>query len=227
MLVGEVAGCQTYPWSINDGEELQLEPLQGHSRIVYLMRGSGTLINGSYSQPFCGLCVFVPQHGSALTISATQSVLLLEVRWQMAVSDSDVIESGGKSLPYYIDYAQAKTYKEEFKSPKTVSRTLVPPGIVPRFATGSVQTTGPDAVGEHAHPMLEQFFLGLPGNNCTVSADGTRAALGDCELLHIPLGSMHGVTVDEGSELHYIWIDLFGDRSGEKWISDMHNEDDA
>ena len=33
----------------------------------------------------------------------------------------------------------------------------------------------------------------------------------------------HGVTVEDGNELHYIWIDLFRDLAGEAWL-DNHIE---
>ena len=88
-----------------------------------------------------------------------------------------------------------------------------------------MQTSGPDAVGAHAHPMLEQFFLGLPGNECTVTADGHAAPLRAWTLLHIPLGSTHGVTVDAGRELHYIWVDIFRSKDGERWIHEQHKDD--
>jgi hypothetical protein len=71
--------------------------------------------------------------------------------------------------------------------------------------------------------MLEQYFLGLPGCNATVIADGENSKLLSWTLLHIPLGLTYGVTVEDGNELHYIWIDLFRDLAGEAWL-DNHIE---
>ena len=51
-------------------------------------------------------------------------------------------------------------------------RTLLPKDIVPRMSIGTVETVGPDRVAPHAHPMLEQLFLGLEGNDIVVRADG-------------------------------------------------------
>ena len=47
-------------------------------------------------------------------------------------------------------------------------------------------------------------------------------AFGEGVLLHIPLGSRHGVEVHEPNKLHYIWIDLFRDREGMQWIVQEH-----
>jgi hypothetical protein len=74
------------------------------------------------------------------------------------------------------------------------------------------------AVGEHAHPMLEQLFLGLPGCAAVVTADGAEARLGAWTLLHVPLGSTHGVRAGAGEAMHYVWLDLFRDLEGEKWL---------
>lgn len=120
--------------------------------------------------------------------------------------------------PYLKGFQECETYGEKIKSPKTCSRTLLPHGIVPRMAIGTVETTGPDQVALHCHPMLEQYFLGLEDNDITVIADGKRIPLKADELFHIPLGSNHGAAVEEGCRLNYLWIDFFHDRSGLEWL---------
>ena len=46
------------------------------------------------------------------------------------------------------------------------------------------------------------------------------------QLLHIPLGSNHGVEVHEGKTLRYIWIDLFKHQKGMEWIAQEHVHDE-
>jgi hypothetical protein len=88
-------------------------------------------------------------------------------------------------------------------------------------ALGTVETTGPDAVAAHRHPMLEQLFLGLQDNDITVTADTASARLGAFDILHIPLGSNHGAQVVEGKKLHYVWMDFFMTKEGQEWLQ-MH-----
>ena len=123
-------------------------------------------------------------------------------------------------LPYLKKFSEGERYAEKIKSPQTISRTVLPEGIVPRMAIGTVESRGPDAVARHCHPMLEQYFLGLEGNDITVITDGVKTRLGAGELLHIPLGSNHGVEVAEGDRLHYLWIDFFLDRQGQDWLKE-------
>ena len=232
LLPNEIAGasCTAYCIPPNEKNPFSTSDARATSSVIYyVIEGEGCFECDDNQQVFGGLSVFIPKYGSnvAITNTGSKGVRLLRLTWDTNESDRDVMAAAEGKLPYFIRYDDAPTYKEAFKSPKTTSRTLVPPGVIPRFATGSVQTTGPDEVGRHAHPMLEQFFLGLPGNRCAVSADDATAELGPFTLLHIPLGSMHGVTVAEGDDLHYIWIDMFPDASGERWIKDMHTQDDA
>jgi hypothetical protein len=89
------------------------------------------------------------------------------------------------------------------------------------MAIGTVETTGPDSVGAHRHPMLEQLFFGLKDNDITVSADEARANLTAFSILHIPLGSNHGAEVAAGKKLHYVWMDFFMAKEGQEWLK-MH-----
>lgn len=60
---------------------------------------------------------------------------------------------------------------------------------------GTVEAPGPDEVGAHKYPMLEQLFLGLAGNDITVHADDKSVGLKEYSILHIPTGSSHWAEV--------------------------------
>lgn len=226
VLEGEISGLATifHRWTPGSPGTVELAALPGRHRVLIIIEGSGTVCSGDWAQAFDGPSVAIPPFESPATVAAAPGAAMLELQWSMVPGDAAALTAGAPQLPYFLPYASARPYSEAIKSAQTVSRTLVPTGVVPRFAAGSVQTRGPDAVGAHAHPMLEQLFLGLPGNACTVDADGRIAALGGGTLLHIPLGSTHGVRVDAGAELHYVWLDFFRDAAGERWISDMHRD---
>jgi hypothetical protein len=120
---------------------------------------------------------------------------------------------------YLKTFKECTPYGEAIKSAKTESRTLLPKDIVPRMAVGTVETTGLDKVALHRHPMLEQCFLGLDGNDTAVVTDDIRTPLKAHQLFHIPLGSMHGAEVADGCKLHYIWLDFFQDRKGQERLN--------
>ena len=208
---------------------MTLPPVLGFQRVLFVVQGAGCVTAGvsstSISESAEGLpFTYVPEIGSSVSIEAVGSTSLLALEVQQQLAPQDNLEACACRLPHALPYSAAGTYKEAIKSPKTTSRTLVPAGVVPRFAAGSVQTCGPDDVAPHAHPMLEQLFLGLPSCDCTVTADAASAPLEALDLLHIPLGSMHGVRVDEGKGMHYLWLDFFRDKAAEAWL-DNHVDD--
>ena len=84
---------------------------------------------------------------------------------------------------------------------------------------GTVRTKGPDRVAPHDHPMLEQLFLGLSENNCTVYADDDHVDFPEHSILHIPLGSSHSVSVEKDEVMYYVWMDFFKDKKGEEWLN--------
>jgi hypothetical protein len=163
------------------------------------------------------LCV--PGTGPMTIIATTAPVEYLEILVDLQAHEAVPLLAKG---PYFRRYAQCEPYAEAIKSPKTISRTIVPAHTLPRFCMGSVETVGPDTVGAHAHPMLEQLFFGLPANACVVTADGTEAVFGDGMLLHIPVGSWHGVRVEEGRRLHYVWMDFFRNEEDLTYIREQH-----
>ena len=90
--------------------------------------------------------------------------------------------------------------------------------IVPRLAMGTVETSGPDRVAPHEHPMLDQLFLGLADNDVIVHADEAQVRFPAYSLLHIPLGSSHWVEAEDGCQMYYMWMDFFLTKEGQEWL---------
>ena len=167
--------------------------------------------------------LFVPSVTEDIFISAENGNLgILEIVMELSENDLHYLKKQQSQFPYYITYSQCRQYKESIKSEKTINRILLPENIVPRFCMGSVETSGPDEVGAHSHPMLEQLFFGLANNNCIVRADSQETTFEENYLLHIPLGSVHGVRSEEGKTLNYIWMDFFRSQEDMDYITDSH-----
>ncbi len=228
LMAGEIPGVLPRWMTVWPRTTCTSDYADGKSHILIFLAGSGYVTQAGQSWKIDELSVFVPRDRSAAEISAEDELQYLELILDRSDEDRKELEQRKPELPWFAAYSGCRRYQEAFKSPKTVNRTIVPDGLLPRFCMGSVQTAGPDRVGEHQHPMLEQFFFGLPGNRCRVLADGTPAEFGGNELLHIPLGSSHGAEVDERHELHYLWMDFFRNREGiDQWIKKMHTDVDG
>jgi hypothetical protein len=159
----------------------------------------------------------------SIEVEAGQTLRAIRIRKELSVEDRGELAKFAEhnAAPWIRRFLDCPSYTEAIKSPGTVSRTLLPENFVPRMAVGTVEATGPDRVARHKHPMLEQYFIGLQGNDATVSADAVNIRFPGFSILHIPLGSMHGTEVPAGKRLYYVWLDFFATKEGQEWLK-MH-----
>ncbi len=225
VLPGEVKEVTTDLVSIL-GPARHTEPSNSDREVVWLiLAGKGTLQTNDKTFAIEGETIARAPNGWPWQIEVPRGEVLhaLRVRRQLTGDDKADLKKypGNNAEPYVKKFGDCPAYREAIKSPKTVSRILLPENYVPRMAVGTVETTGPDTVGLHRHPMLEQLFLGLKDNDITVLADQAKANLEAFSILHIPLGSNHGAEVATGKKLYYVWMDFFVSKEGQEWLK-MH-----
>src|SRR5258708_14713071 len=180
-----------------------MEPADPTKDVVWLfIGGKGIIRSGGHDYEIKEETIARAPVGWPWEIEASQGQSLVALRIRKTLTPEDRAEllkyPENNTAPWVKAFSACTPYSEAIKSAKTVSRTLLPENVVPRMAAGTVETTGPDQVGRHSHPMLEQLFIGLQGNDSTVSADNVTAKFPEYSILHIPLGSMHGTQVAAG-----------------------------
>ncbi len=225
VLSGEIEGLETIFFELKQGEKLKYEPDDHTINTFIFLGGKGKVLQNDKQFSFDEVALLVAENTTeSLILSDDQNFRFLQLK--LALSPIDTVwltkQQEQNRFPFFVLYSKAGRYTESIKSAKTINRILLPEDVVPRLCIGSVETTGPDEIGEHSHAMLEQMFLGLSGNNCIVKADNTRTVFKTNDLLHIPLGSTHGVTVKENRHLNYIWIDLFKSLEDTTYIKENH-----
>jgi hypothetical protein len=221
-LPGEIKEVTTDLVSMK-GPAKHVEAARQDSEVVWLfLGGKGGLKTKDKRYVLDGETIARAPLGWGWEIEVAKGEVLHALRVRKQITEADKAElkkyPENNAAPHVMKFSDCPKYGEAIKSKKTVSRTLLPENFVPRMAMGTVETTGPDVVGAHKHPMLEQLFLGLRDNGITVIADEARANLTPFTLLHIPLGSMHGAEVAEGKKLHYVWMDFFATKEGQEWL---------
>jgi mannose-6-phosphate isomerase-like protein (cupin superfamily) len=222
VLVGEVPGIRASFVSLGPGGRHAEGRTSAEDEVYLVLEGRGFVVaDGRPLAVERQTIARLPVGTDTALVAASDAGLdVLVLRHALSDEDREDLAAHPESqkAPYVRRFAECPTYGEAIKSAKTTSRTLLPKDVVPRMSIGTVETLGPDRVAPHAHPMLEQFFLGLDGNEIVVHADGGQTALGSYDLLHIPLGSSHGAEVAARKKLHYVWMDFFRDREGLKWL---------
>lgn len=202
-----------------------------NDHILIFFKGNGTLKSGSESYVIEPESIALTNSKKRVRIEVSTGDTLHYVHIQKKLSKLDQKEM--KTFPpenrrgiYFKRFTDCEAYTEKIKSPNTVSRTVLPKDHAPRVAMGTVDTKGPDAVGAHEHPMLDQLFLGLSGNDAMVYADSDSIRFHEWEILHIPIGASHWVTVEENKRMYYQWMDFFLTTSGQEWLKTHKKIDD-
>ena len=231
ILKNEIKGIHVAHIAIT-GENAMLDyTKEGYKTIYLFVKGKGKAIAGNTSYEIVPETILLPNIIKNITINTAKNDTLHYLKISSKLTAQDLIDL--KEFPanntqnvYYAKFTDCKSYTEPIKSPNTISRTILPNKYIPRIAMGTVQTTGPDKVGAHEHPMLEQLFLGLSKNNCVVYADDAKIDFPQFSVLHIPLGSSHSVSVEKDKIMYYVWMDFFLDKKGEEWLK-THKENDG
>ena len=222
MLEGEIPGATVFHHVLPAGERIDFAGTSDFLRILFLCQGAATFLLEGEGYPYDEKAVFVARPQQEVGVTVQQNAHLLEIRWELHDADRKELETTETSFPITSRYLDAIQYRDPFKSEKTISRAIIPQRLLPRFAMGSVETYGDDLIGQHEHPLLDQFFFSFPENNCDLLLDDIVYPMEGNTLLHIPLGCNHGVSVRGKQCAHYIWIDFIFDEEGLAYLDEVH-----
>lgn len=222
LLDGEIAGARVYHHSIAANEAMNLPALGNVARICLLVEGDATFVTDGKEYRYAERVSFVPDYNRDLVIRASLNTQILEIQWDQTDEDFKELKQFKTVFPLIQPYFSSKQYRDRNKSDKTISRVVIEQRNIPRFCMGSVESYGFDRVAPHPHPTLDQLFFSFPENKMELLIDGESMPMNGNMLLHIPLGSDHGVEVFEGNHMHYMWIDFILDESGMTRLDTSH-----
>ena len=222
VLPQEIEGVEIDFISILGDYELSVSSQAQSYDVILNLSGEGILVSEGEELKFNSNFIIRPAFNKHYSISVQNDKEIHFLRIRKFLSDIDlqyIFNSMETHAKVYMEtLASCPVYTEEIKSSKTINRMILPEGLVPRFCMGSVETTGPDLVMEHEHPMLDQLFFGLEIANVPSWPMEVYTTLSENMTLHIPLGSKHSVSVAEGEVLAYIWLDFFLTLEGQKYM---------
>ena len=223
MLEHEIPGAAVYHHVVMEGDLVTFMADGTYVRVLFLCAGEVEFAVGEERWSYCGKAFIALKPDQGVNVRVKKNSDLLEIRWNMNADDKKEIAAGDTVYPVTGKYEDAMQYRDPFKSEKTISRALLPQRTIPRFAMGSVETDGDDLIGQHAHPLLDQFFFSFPENDMDLLIDDIVYPMGGNSLVHIPLGSNHGVKVGSAQTAHYIWIDFIQDpEEANRYLDEVH-----
>jgi quercetin dioxygenase-like cupin family protein len=227
ILTGEVEGVFIELISIKGPNQVRENASPAVYDVLLFLKGSALFETESQEYNVAVKCIARPAYNKLYEVRVKKGNEIHFLRWRKSLDHADreeiIKDKENHSTVYVKAIDECPSYTEDIKSSKTLNRMILPEGMVPRFCMGSVETEGPDSVGEHEHPMLDQLFFGLEGCSCTCMANREEVVLTENMMLHIPLGSKHSVSVGEGDSLAYIWMDFFLNLEGQKYMNEQHH----
>ncbi len=224
LLVGEIADLTIEHKAYLGPTKANISLQDGHTTLFLGINGKGMLSAESIQYTLSSESIVIPLEKIftiEIEVPTNQTLHFLQFTKKLSPQDLDdltLLSAKSKQKVFATKFKDCEPYTEKIKSPNTISRTVLPADIIPRVSLGTVEAMGPDKVGAHKHPMLEQFFLGLQDNDVTVYADDVSTPFKQYSLLHIPLGSTHWVEVAENKKMNYMWMDFFLTKEGEVWL---------
>ena len=224
LMVEEIADTKIEHVGYVGPTEQTIELTEGNVNMFLFVSGNGTIHADSMTRSLTPESIAIPMNEiRQVQFEVPEGEELHFLQFTKKMSPQDVIDL--KNFPeenkydlFFTRFVDSEPYTEKIKSPNTISRTVLPADIVPRVSLGTVEAKGPDKVGAHEHPMLDQLFLGLTDNDIMVHADDASTELKAYSILHIPIGSSHWVTVDEDKKMNYMWMDFFLTKEGQEWL---------
>lgn len=114
-------------------------------------------------------------------------------------------------LPRFVKFSEAIQYTERFtqeSGAKVKQHSIIAGRHLGRYTMGWVIGKGPDFVGQHTHPSLEQWYFMLQGADFTYDAGDRSIAVKEGDVSFTPHGTSHGSTCAEDGFINYVWFEL-------------------
>ena len=154
MFDDVIKGLTPIHHTIHKGSSMTFAANIGKHHIMTLIQGTAVFVIDGKEYRYSERVNVIPGLDQEMVVKAETDVQLLELLMEMNEDDYKDLESFDAEFPYTQLYKLGEQYIDEGKSQKTINRIMVKQRNVPRFAMGSVESYGPDAI----KPMLTHFL---------------------------------------------------------------------
>lgn len=223
MLEGDIKGTYPFYHKISVGSVLQFGLYPERQRVLFILSGKCVFIQDGQTFSAKERASVIPDPDIAFTIKAEETTSVFEITWDLTQADKKELQNCRPEYPIIQLYSKCPQYTENFKSDRTISRTIVRHNILPRFSMGSNEAEENDRVELNNHPAIDQYFFSFPENDVNLLIEDKKIHFTGNTLVHIPLGCYHGVEIGKRQKMHYIWIDFIVDEeAGIQYLNTVH-----
>lgn len=181
---------------------------------IFVFTG-GTGIVTAGTRVFCidEQSVFIPDfEKDVIRIFAGEDDLkMIRITGPMIEVDRRQMRNCRYVLPRFVRFSETIRYTERFtqeSGAKVWQHSVIAGRHLGRYTMGWVIGEGPDFVGQHVHPSLEQWYFMLDGADFLYSAGDREIPVKEGDISFTPHGTSHGSACEENGFINYLWFEL-------------------
>ena len=114
-------------------------------------------------------------------------------------------------LPRFVRFSDSILYTERFtqeSGSRIWQHSVIAGRHLGRYTMGWVIGPGPDFVGTHVHPKIDQWYFMLGGSDFTYTAGDNKIHVVEGDISYTPHGTPHGSECGSDGYINYLWFEL-------------------
>lgn len=114
-------------------------------------------------------------------------------------------------LPRFVRFSDTILYTERFtqeSGSKIWQHSVIAGRHLGRYTMGWVIGPGPDFVGTHVHPKIDQWYFMLEGSDFNYTAGDEKIHVLEGDISYTPHGTPHGSECGADGFINYLWFEL-------------------
>lgn len=182
-------------------------------QILFFTTTGGFIRYGTAVYEIDDRAVFIPDFDKAeLSVTSGENELCFyRITGPMTDVDHRQMNHCRYVLPRFVRLRESIEYTEGFtqeSGSRVVSHSIIAGRHLGRYTMGWNIGAGPDFIGQHTHPTLEQWYFMLDGSNFNYIAGGNEIPVKAGDISFTPHGTSHGSSCTEKGYINYVWFEL-------------------
>ncbi len=215
ILANTCPGIRICKCRLQAGVEKELE-IYGENdkmQLLFFTTKSGVLKSGHKIYSIDDQAVFIPDFDreKVTLIAAEEEMQFIRITGPMTEIDHRQMKNCQYVLPRFVRLRESIEYTERFtqeSGSKVVSHSIIAGRHLGRYTMGWNIGAGPDFIGQHTHPTLEQWYFMIDGSEFNYLAGGNVIPVGEGDVSFTPHGTSHGSECTKDGFINYVWFEL-------------------
>lgn len=215
ILAGTCPGIRICKCCLKAGQARDMEVYAEDEKmqLLFFTSRSGVVKSGTRIYAIDDQAVFVPDFDreKVTIIAGEEDLYFIRITGPMTEIDHRQMANCQYVLPRFVRLRESIEYTERFtqeSGSKVVSHSIVAGRHLGRYTMGWNIGAGPDFIGQHTHPTLEQWYFMIDGSDFTYVAGGNKIPVCEGDVSFTPHGTSHGSECTENGYINYVWFEL-------------------